>query len=271
MTNFYEHRVCYFTSESTNRKSDFIRELNASYKLACLQCSFSDKELSEYIQFKKRKNVTLPVKYAVSNVGLQSDDVWVLGSNIYISDGGEEISVEQSKHVWIGDIYRGPGVASTLDQCTIELPLSTEPLTVLLLALKESMKHNFIPCVVTISGAIMALHYQKFIENLNSCPVLFAYGKSGSGKTTALLCALSLLGADNIRFFRAISPAKIIQLCSTTNIPLGLDDPDTKGGFSKVIMDLFNGAKQGTISRGEIKPISTVVISSNITPIDQQR
>ena len=57
-----------------------------------------------------------------------------------------------------------------------------------------------------------------------------------------------------------------MQLYSVTNIPLGLDDPDTKGGFSKIIMDLFNGAKQGTISRGEVKPKSTVVIASNITP-----
>lgn len=263
--NFY--RICYFTSESTNRKVDFIRELNASYKQACLQCSFSDKELSEYIQFKKRKNVTLPVKYAVSNVGLQSDDVWVLGSNIYISDEGDEI--EQSKHVYIGDIFQGPGVASC--QCSIELPLTTEPLTVLLVALKQYMKHNFFPCLIAMGGTIMALHYQRFIENIKCCPILFAYGKSGSGKTTALLCSLSLLGADTLRFFRGLSSAKIIQLCSISNIPLGLDDPDTKGEFNKAIMDLFNGAKQGTISRGEVKPKSTVIITSNITPIDQQR
>ncbi len=270
-SNYCSYRVCYFTSESTNRKSDFIRELNASYKQACLQCSFSDKELSEYIQFKKRKSVDLPVKYAVSNVGQQSDSVWVLGSGVYISDEGEEISAEQSKHVWIGNIYHGPGVASSLDQCTIELPLRTEPLAVLLLALKQSMKHNFFPCLITMAGSIMALHYQQFIEKLKCCPILFAYGKSGSGKTTALLSGLSLFGADNLRFFRGLSSAKVTQLCSITNIPLGLDDPDTKGGFNKAIMDLFNGAKQGTISRGEFKPKSTVVITSNITPFDQQR
>ena len=268
---FNSFRICYFTSESTNRKGDFIRELNASYKKACLQCSFSDKELSEYIQFKKHKEVTLPVKYAVSHVGMQSDGVWVLGSRIYISDEGEQTSADQSKHVWIGDIYHGAGVASELDQCTIELPLSTEPLTILLAALRESMKHNFLPSMITMTGTIIALHFQKFIENLKSCPILLAYGTSGSGKTTALLSALSLLGAENLRFFRNLSPAKKIQICSITNIPLGLDDPDTKGGFSKTIMDLFNGAKQGTISRGEVKPISTVVISSNIIPIDQQR
>ena len=199
---------------------------------------------------------SLPMKYAVSRVGRQSDGVWVLGSAVYVGSDGTEVSVEDSQHVWIGHIYCGPGVAAEADQCYIELPLQTEPLSVLLVALKESMKHNFLPCVTTIGGTVMALHFETFIENLKSCPILLAYGQSGSGKTTALSCALSLLGADNLRFFRDISPAKIMQLCSVTNIPLGLDDPDTKGGFSKIIMDLFNGAKQGTISRGEVKPKS---------------
>ena len=245
--------------------------MNASYKAACLQCSFSDRDLSEYIQDKKRKCDSLPMKYAVSRVGRQSDGVWVLGSAVYVGSDGTEVSVEDSQHVWIGHIYCGPGVAAEADQCYIELPLQTEPLSVLLVALKESMKHNFLPCVTTIGGTVMALHFETFIENLKSCPILLAYGQSGSGKTTALSCALSLLGADNLTFFRDISPAKIMQLCSVTNIPLGLDDPDTKGGFSKIIMDLFNGAKQGTISRGEVKPKSTIVIASNITPTNQQR
>ena len=217
------------TSENTNRKGDFIGELNASYKKTCLQCSFSDKELGEYIQFKKHKEVTLPVKYAVSHVRMQSDGVWVLGSRIYISDEGKQTSADQSKHVWIGDIYHGAGVSSELDQCTIELPLSTEPLTILLAALRESMKHNFLPSVITMAGTIMALHFQKFIENLKSCPILLAYGTSGSGKTTTLLLsALSLLGAENIRFFRNLSPAKIVQyyaLLPTSHLALTILTP----------------------------------------------
>ena len=74
--------IRYFTSESTNRKCDFMRELNGSYKITFLQCSFSDKELSEFIQVKKRKKRPLPVKHAVSHVGLQADGTWVLGSNV---------------------------------------------------------------------------------------------------------------------------------------------------------------------------------------------
>lgn len=52
---------------------------------------------------------------------------------------------------------------------------------------------------------------------------------------------------------------------------MGYDDPDTKKDFSALIMDLYNGARKATISSGEQIPSSTVVISSNMTPIDQQR
>lgn len=33
-----------------------------------------------------------------------------------------------SKYIWIGDVYNGHGVANEKEQCTIELPLSTNRL-----------------------------------------------------------------------------------------------------------------------------------------------
>ena len=81
----------------------------------------------------------------------------------------------------------------------------------------------------------MALHYQSFISKLKYCPIVIAYGKSGTGKTTAVLIGLGLLGADEIRFFRKITPAKVSQLCSLSSIPLVVDDPDANAGFSSLI------------------------------------
>ncbi len=60
-----------------------MRCLNSSYKLACLQCSFSDKELGEYIQHKKPETRGLPKKYAVQLVGQQMDGSWVMGNNVH--------------------------------------------------------------------------------------------------------------------------------------------------------------------------------------------
>ena len=47
-----------------------------------------------------------------------------------------------------------------------------------------------------LTGAVMALHYQTFIEKLHSCPITLAYGTSGTGKTTAIHCGLALLGMN---------------------------------------------------------------------------
>ena len=129
-----------------------MKELNNSYKFACLQCSFTDNQLSEYIQFKRRKTTSIPVKYAVSHVGLQQDGMWVLGDNAYISPDGDLVPVEGSKHVWLGSIFRGAAVADDSSNCCISQPLTTEPLHRLLCNLKAVMKHNFLPCVLTMAG-----------------------------------------------------------------------------------------------------------------------
>lgn len=145
----------FISYNSTNRKSDFVKELSASYRLACLTCSFLDKELAEYFQYKKRKAGLLPLKYAVSHIGLQEDGTWVLGSNAYFSSNGEAIPAEGSQHVWLGNIFHGTGVASETHQCTIQLPLSTDPLANLLHALRTAMGHNFYPCVLTMAGMLL--------------------------------------------------------------------------------------------------------------------
>ena len=107
------------------------------------------------------------------------------------------------------------------------------------------MQHNFFPTVMTISGTIMALHYTTFIDTMKSCPITLAYGSSGTGKTTALHCGLALVGADDIQFYQEPTTAMVQKLCSETNIPLGVDDPDTKGAFSKVVVDVYGGGEEG--------------------------
>ena len=56
---------------------------------------------------------------------------------MYVGSDGTEVPVEDSQYVWVCHIYCGPGVAAEADQCYIELPLQTEPLSFLLVALKS--------------------------------------------------------------------------------------------------------------------------------------
>ena len=58
-----------------------------------------------------------------------------------------------------------------------------------------------------------------------------------------------------------------------SGVPLGIDDPwpQSQGDISRLKIDLFNGAKNGTIAHDEMKPHSTCIISANFATGDQQR
>lgn len=57
----------------------------------------------------------------------------------------------------------------------------------------------------------MALHYQIFIKKAKNCPVILAYGSSGTGKTTAVRCALGLFGAEDFRFFIKLHQLRLLN------------------------------------------------------------
>ena len=78
--------------------------------------------------------------------------MWVLGENCCISTEEELMSMEESRYVWIGNMYKGAGIASSSLQCSIELPLTTNPLNELFTILRSCMQHNFLPCLLMIGG-----------------------------------------------------------------------------------------------------------------------
>ena len=47
--------TCFFTSDSTMKKVEFMKMINKSYKQGGLTCSFNDFQLSEFVQHKRRK------------------------------------------------------------------------------------------------------------------------------------------------------------------------------------------------------------------------
>ena len=120
-------------------------------------------------------------------------------------------------------------------------------------------------------GNGISCHCVAFLKKFKSCPVLLAFGESGTGKTTALWCALALIGAQNNYFFSKLSKEKVLQLCCTLNIPIGIDDPQSKGDINRLIIDLFNGARNATFAHGSNKPTTTCIIAANFTSSDQQR
>ena len=74
------------------------------------------------------------------------------------------------------------------------------------------MGHIFYATLPLIGSAAFVLHYQDFIEQLRYCPIPLAFGVSGTGKSTALECALGLFGARDSRLYNKVTLAKIFDL-----------------------------------------------------------
>lgn len=223
----------------------------------------TDKELIEFIQQKKRP-ICLPKKSAVHVVGKQPNGEWILGGGICISSCGTFISESECENVSISDVFVGSGIPSPSASCTLTPPLSTNTLTPLLRALELHLGHNFFPSLLLIGSAALVLHYQDFIDKLRYCPIPIAFGPSGTCKTTALESALSLLGAHKTRIYSKVTREKIFEMCcENAGIPLGVDDPHSKSDISKLLVELYNGKKGGTVGRGESQPRSTALIAAN--------
>lgn len=121
------------------------------------------------------------------------------------------------------------------------------------------------------NSGIMVLHYQLMQKRVSFCPIPLAFGSSGTGKTTALRCALGMMGIVSTRLYCSITKEKIVDLCCSSGIPLGVDDPQSKGDISNLIIKLYNGAGVGLLSRGERELKTSCIIASNFTTLDQQK
>lgn len=124
-------------------------------------CSFTDKELREYVQEKKRQHGEIETKRAVSRVGCQEDGLWVLNEKLIIDENGRQVSLDDSPCIWLGHLYEGPGISKSIDAIAVPLPLDVDMLCSLATKLKAIMEHNFFAALLLIGACVMSLHYRR--------------------------------------------------------------------------------------------------------------
>lgn len=91
------------------------------------------------------------------------------------------------------------------------------------------------------------------------------------GKTTALAIALSSTGVYPSRFVSKATYEKCADMCSSSYLPLAVNDPKSKSAISDLVISLFNGVTGATMKHGENTPISLAVILANFTTQEQQK
>ena len=94
--------------------------------------------------------------------------------------------------MWIGHLLSGPQQASA---CAINLPLSVEPLSLMLEGLKQIMQHNYYPShnYMVLGTCTMVFHYLTVQAKFGNCPIPIIFGQPRTGKATALRCGLQMM------------------------------------------------------------------------------
>ena len=117
------HRRCYFTTSSLIFRGNFVNLLSKSFGSGGLMCTLSDKEIAEYIRYKKTAfHYANPngIKKAVLVISRQPDsDVYVLGPNVIFDSNGNVLCSDECDVVWVSDIVSGEGVASYCLVCDV--------------------------------------------------------------------------------------------------------------------------------------------------------
>ena len=84
------------------------------------------------------------------------------------------------------------------------------------------MKGNFPSALLMIGGVGLAVHYEQLVNSLDGVPLIVAWGKPVSGKTTAANAAMAITGQRESIGGKNASRIIIILLVSRNNVHIVL-------------------------------------------------
>lgn len=257
--------------------------LNNSFGSGGMTCGLDQNALPYFIQnLKRQAKERLPTKKAVIRPGRQENGLYFLNKEVCLDENGKLIESCRETHVWLKKELFSEGdkilVADII--LHIQLPLSSHVLKDLFTQLKECLKHNFIPGLFVIAGAIMSFHYRQIVAMYGGCSVLVASGPAATGKTTAIKAGLSLFGCSNNNMFVKGTNRGFLERSSISTLPYGIDDPSQgfKGrskanqlDIAELAVDLFNGSPTTNYSTGILVPLSLPLVATNFDSDTQAR
>lgn len=264
-----------------NNLQRFLQDLNCSFGSGGVNAWFQSKELPEFL-YQLNASQSLPVKRAACIVGRQPDsDIWVLSPELQIDGRGQAMSPDDAPYFWlppeIAELSKVKAHIPSRDLCpVIKTPLPVDPrpqLRQLLMRLRTCLKHNFNSALLVLGAAIHTFHYERVIEQFRGCPICVCIGPPETGKTTAILAALSICGSTESSYYVKGTNAFFIQRSAECTLPYGIDDPQMSSSSNssktnrldlpELIIDLYNGAKSANMIKGSKKPKSAPLVATN--------
>ena len=272
--------MCFFTSEGMNNLQRFLQDLNCSFGSGGVNAWFQSKELPEFLH-QLNTSHNLPVKTAARVVGRQPEsETWVLSPELQIDSDGEVISPDEAPYYWIppdiAELSKVKVHIPSRDLCPdIKRPLLDDPkatLCRLMTLLSVCLKHNFTQALVVLGATLQTFHFEKVVQLFRGCPICVCVGPPETGKTTAILAALSLCGSTESSYYVKGTNAFFLQRSAECTLPYGIDDPQNSSrstsktnrlDLPEMIVDLYNAGKSANMIKGSKKPKSAPLIASN--------
>ncbi|MFG6105200.1 hypothetical protein U2F10_23285 [Leptothoe sp. EHU-05/26/07-4] len=201
-------------------------------------------------------------------VGQQSDGYWIFPSN-QLMPNGEPTSEDHSRWIW------NDGITGQAD--TLPVPQYNPASADAMGQLVESMigfygPVNIYPALLTLGYGAAAVHYQSFIEQTGSFPILNLIGDGGGSKTTAGACALSISGMHTDKAGGMLKDVSVSAAYERLKLIGGLvhcwDDPHRNPELDEFLKGLYNG-KPRLVRGGDMgkfnsqKPHSALMVASN--------
>lgn len=285
-------RHAFFTTESVNDgKKQWLMGLMRSLQKYNLYCHATESQLQSYLMGKyeafleqERTEDDWPLKLAANVVGLQKIDpedpfvqesgmnptirVWVLNSQVQISETGQLIDPTASPFVWIeGQRRTQSGSHSIARQkfASIVRPIAPQrsALRNVIQVMQRAFLNNFPSCLLVLAAHLLNLHYESLLPVVGGIPIAILYGDVQCGKSTATKVCLSLTGTQDSHFLGRCPDVTFIRATTQTTLGLVLDDPTNHTAISEKIMLLFDGKtiEQNSVS---LHPRTSFMTSINM-------
>lgn len=165
-----------------HKKIDFINQINATFGSGGMICSFNDKELSQYISWKKQlfynNHPERESKEGVLSLGKQKcGSIWIFSQNVAITRDG--LLATNHKYVWLKNCLTLGGSSPkeiSLDEITCNInsvhddnstSIVNSKFEELLETLDECLDHNYLSCLLMMGAGVVAFHYQEILKKVS--------------------------------------------------------------------------------------------------------
>ena len=286
------YRHAFFTTESANDgKKQWLTGLMWSLQKYNLYCHATESQLQAYLMGKyeafieeERAEDDWPLRLAANVVGLQKIDpedpfvqesgvnpsirVWVLNSQVQISEMGTLIDPATSPFVWIEGQRRTQSGSQSIAQpkfASTVRPIAPQrsALRDVIQVMQRAFLNNFPSSLLVLAAHLLNLHYKSLLSVVGGIPIAILYGDVQCGKSTATKVCLSLMSRQESHFLGRCPDVTFVRATTQTTLGLVLDDPTSHTAISEKIMLLFEGK---TIEQNSIafRPRTSFMTSINM-------